>query len=559
MIVPVIITGVVLFPFLLYIIFPSTDLIPAKITIHSLGEQGGNGQGSPVEAQPARPSDPENPERSLTPAMTEAAIDPEQAERDKLDLSELIDPFLDKEGAVFGGGLIAVALITLLAVNAAGLKPGVYTITVPAGAIMFLRDVSYDWRKRKESWALERRREEEEEREKEKENEEADSGRIEEKERVPSRASSSSSSFGLGNERDGRALSPPADRLPGGVAGDLYDLEEKRRTGFAGDGTPDVRIEEASDDEKSEKRSIDLSPAMSSSLEDTLLQSSGLEHLASSQPSTLASPPLRADGLSNANDDGPVSRSPHSSSHLSNSRPISVLTDSPRTSPSASPGPLPETKTAPPAISQTPYPPLRPSHLATPLSSSSSTSPPPPPRRRTTLASYLKPRLRWISITFPTVCAVFDHLPFLLVPFAFCMFILVQGLVTKGWVQVFANGWQKWTARTGPVGAVGGMGFISVVLCNVSSPFFIVPVVFGPVCLGFDVLSDFLFGFPSLSVYGDEHWGVHLVITSTSGLVPRQRAIGTNAISSCKSQSHQWSLSSLVFLPKADQRYSLPP
>ena len=91
------------------------------------------------------------------------------------------------------------------------------------------------------------------------------------------------------------------------------------------------------------------------------------------------------------------------------------------------------------------------------------------PRQRTTLVSLAKDLFLWAQETFPTAMAVMSHLPFALVPFAFSMFVLVQALVTKGWVQVFAKGWEEWTKKTGTVGAIGGMGFISVVLCNVSS------------------------------------------------------------------------------------------
>lgn len=75
----------------------------------------------------------------------------------------------------------------------------------------------------------------------------------------------------------------------------------------------------------------------------------------------------------------------------------------------------------------------------------------------------------WLQETFPTVSTVFSHLPFALVPFAFCMFVLVQALVTKGWIPVFAHGWDHWVNKTGVVGSIGGMGFLSVLLCNVSS------------------------------------------------------------------------------------------
>ncbi|KAH6646109.1 hypothetical protein BKA67DRAFT_583256 [Truncatella angustata] len=83
-----------------------------------------------------------------------------------------------------------------------------------------------------------------------------------------------------------------------------------------------------------------------------------------------------------------------------------------------------------------------------------------------TLSSYLADRYRWSQETFPTVTAVISHLPFALIPFAFCMFTLVQALVTKGWIAVFAYGWDHWVGKTGTVGAIGGMGFLSVILCN---------------------------------------------------------------------------------------------
>ncbi|CAH0021662.1 unnamed protein product [Clonostachys rhizophaga] len=84
----------------------------------------------------------------------------------------------------------------------------------------------------------------------------------------------------------------------------------------------------------------------------------------------------------------------------------------------------------------------------------------------TTLVSVAQDVFRWLQETFPTATTVLVHLPFALIPFAFCMFILVQALVTKGWVPVFAYGWDHWVGNTGTVGAIGGMGFISVILCN---------------------------------------------------------------------------------------------
>lgn len=68
--------------------------------------------------------------------------------------------------------------------------------------------------------------------------------------------------------------------------------------------------------------------------------------------------------------------------------------------------------------------------------------------------------------TFPAATAVLRHLPWALIPFAFSMFVLVQALATKGWIPLFARGWEAWVQRTGTVGAVGGMGFLAVILSN---------------------------------------------------------------------------------------------
>jgi Na+/H+ antiporter NhaD/arsenite permease-like protein len=69
--------------------------------------------------------------------------------------------------------------------------------------------------------------------------------------------------------------------------------------------------------------------------------------------------------------------------------------------------------------------------------------------------------------TFPTVYGAFQKLPLSLVPFAFSMFILVQGLASQGWVHVLASWWGAWVNQTGIVGAVAGMVIGSALLCNV--------------------------------------------------------------------------------------------
>ncbi|THH03904.1 hypothetical protein EW145_g5915 [Phellinidium pouzarii] len=73
----------------------------------------------------------------------------------------------------------------------------------------------------------------------------------------------------------------------------------------------------------------------------------------------------------------------------------------------------------------------------------------------------------------PTLSSIVPRLPFSLVLFAFCMFILVQALTTRGWVEIFATWWSAWirvcsAAGIGSaiVGSVCLMLLISTLLCN---------------------------------------------------------------------------------------------
>jgi uncharacterized membrane protein len=79
-----------------------------------------------------------------------------------------------------------------------------------------------------------------------------------------------------------------------------------------------------------------------------------------------------------------------------------------------------------------------------------------------------QPRANSLEQLFPTVVAILKIMPFSLVLFSFSLFILVQGLAVTGWVDTWAGWWGAWTAKTGPVGAVFGMGLVSCILCNVS-------------------------------------------------------------------------------------------
>jgi hypothetical protein len=74
----------------------------------------------------------------------------------------------------------------------------------------------------------------------------------------------------------------------------------------------------------------------------------------------------------------------------------------------------------------------------------------------------------WFAKTFPTVTAVFTRLPLPLLPFAFGMFILVESLAYVGFIDIMASGLGKVCAGAGEIGTAFFIGFLSVLMCNVS-------------------------------------------------------------------------------------------
>jgi len=105
--------------------------------------------------------------------------------------------------------------------------------------------------------------------------------------------------------------------------------------------------------------------------------------------------------------------------------------------------------------------------LSLPASRSNSLSPVRHSRRQLALSTILSTWSHNLVQIFPTVHAICRQLPLSLVPFAFLMFILVQGLASQGWVHVFACWWAAWVNKTGVLGAVCGMMIGSGLLCNV--------------------------------------------------------------------------------------------
>jgi hypothetical protein len=260
-----------------------------------------------------------------------------------LSLEEILNPFLDKRGAGFGGLVMAATLVTVLVLNAvstAGEERPVYWVTLPASAVMFAWDVGSGWLDREKTREIARK------------------GRKEVQE-----------------ARDRREAESRTQHVP--VESPAHDAQAPDMT-----SSSDIKLQ-------------NLDPAHKPS-----------------PPMLVVSGPQ--DGRTHPREEDPGTHGEPASANA-------VPEDAPS-----------------------------PTHS----------------KQHATLVSLSTDAYRWCQETFPTATAVLTHLPFALVPFAFAMFVLVQALVTKGWVPVFAWGWEHWVRKTGVVGAVGGMGFLSVILCN---------------------------------------------------------------------------------------------
>ncbi|KAI4744076.1 hypothetical protein E4T50_05537 [Aureobasidium sp. EXF-12298] len=359
MIVPVVVTAIVLFPFLLYVVFASPQLIPLSIEMETLSDEAKN-------KKPVNPNIPQA--KGKKDEDVEGSVENKEAA-----LAEIMNPFLDKGGAIFGAVVMAVALITLLGLNAASSEIGehpVFWITLPAAFIMFCWDVTFGWKHRKETRKIAKTRQ-------------AEFAQAQE-----DRASSVRNTGGM-------------FQTPGASSSFVHVVPP----------TP-----EPAGSEKSIRSLSNTSPNTDSTLPPAERDSGDGVMVSKEEPkysSTQLSLPER--------------------NHLHTRKLDSALDKA-----------IDEEKTR--SCSEDMH---------------SSQEP-----QRWNLATWLSSKYRWLQETFPTVMAVLSHLPLKLIPFALSMFVLIQGLVTKGWVPVFAYGWDHWVTKTGTIGAIGGMGFLGVILCN---------------------------------------------------------------------------------------------
>ena len=357
MIVPVVITAIVTFPFLLYIIFAHERLIPITITMHEL----------PEEYKGKAPVNPNIP--NARGDVGEWDDQGGSNERGKIhSLEEIMNPFIDRSGAAFGASIMTATLVTVLALNAASQSTGehpVFWVTLPAATIMFCWDIGSNWIGRHKTRQI---------------------------------------------ARDGRrAIEEARRRYQAEHASNESTTQDDQELSDQGSRTSAVFIKDVVQHEKSRNNAVDGIAMVE------IPSTTGSQDLVRSGPDS-------GRAVTIANDRHATTLHKDHGMHLG--RYIEPALD----------GGAPEHSHEPPS-----------------------------------LVSMVEDAYYWCQETFPTVTAVLEHLPFALVPFAFCMFVLVEALVTKGWVPVFAYGWDHWVTKTGTVGAVGGMAFLSVILCNVSA------------------------------------------------------------------------------------------
>lgn len=416
MVVPVVATAIILFPFLLYIIFANEGLIPVSIKMREL----------PTEARLKPAVNPNIPHaRGIADEEEDTHTNDDQGQL--LSLVEIMNPFLDKGGAAFGAIIMSVTLVTIVAINAASVKTKndehfqVFWVTLPAAFVMMCWDLAFGWLHRKETREISRRGREEVER-----------VRLER----------------LSRENRNRGQIRGEQMSTEGGTEMLLISQSSSKEARA---WPEIEVEDADADEKPEHDTSPVVPGAGSPPLLTLTPA-GPGGEANTSPVPESSPALEVSGSARvgiaADDSRPSSdgltifdkKEDPSRADGSSISAQGVLTSGMNTS----------------ANENQPFEPVE--------SKVKSTR----ENEHPTLVSLYNDGYRWSQETFPTVMAVISHLPFALVPFAFSMFVLVQALVTKGWVSVFAHGWDHWVEKTGTIGAIGGMGFLSVILCNVS-------------------------------------------------------------------------------------------
>jgi Na+/H+ antiporter NhaD/arsenite permease-like protein len=427
MIVPVLFTAIILFPFLLYIVFADQTLIPFRIEMHTLSE----------EAKAKKPVNPNIPYARINAEGPQGL----GSNDDKSFLEEVMNPFVDKSGAMIGGIIMTTTLVTVLVLNATAPSKGgypVFWVALPTAFVMLCWDLGYGWRHRHETREIARQG-------REKIQLALANRALRQKERERQKGKQAEA----GQER--RAT--PSASQPTSAQNQFWEAQ-----------TLTQRCSSATNAGIDTHEGVELetySAYTESAVPGILLNPTHIAPSAIRRDVTLASEPLPEASVSTLgpSDDHSRDGQPMDGTVITggeNNKPaIERDFNQPQESGAAAPGNQIEDIDA--AAKKTK---CSSEHNLHQYDLQRKPKP-------TTLVSLVASAHRWLQETFPTATTVMAQLPFTLVPFALCMFVLVQALVSKGWIEVFAYGWDHWVSKTGTVGSIGGMGFLSVLLCNV--------------------------------------------------------------------------------------------
>ena len=425
MIVPVLAAAVLMAPFLLYIVFAHEDLIPYRINLHELPEGEEN----------RAPIPPSIPYKDYEGALFDGNDERDGAFR----LSQVLNPALDKASATVGVSIMFTTLIVLMALTAANLHDvPVFWATLPAAFVMLCWDVMFGWIFRHHTRTVVRSH-----------LQASGTGR-----RI-SDASDSTEPQATGRVES----SPPIytenscvlpatmdDCIPASatledgieaITGNSAVLKGVRTylcTGKAACGKAALEGQDGPSEEPSSLRQ-----AVSSD------ESDGHDEFVDEQ-STESEVRI---------DEAAADILPHGSDKIS-------FSEQPQVGRTEERGDAAQSQTSG-SISELPPVDTAASKEAEDKNARLSTK-----QQRRTLMSLLSELWEWLQDSFPRVTLVVAHLPFSLILFVLPTFILVQALVSTGWMTAFARGWSSWTNKTGTAGAIAGMGFLSVTLSNVS-------------------------------------------------------------------------------------------
>jgi Na+/H+ antiporter NhaD/arsenite permease-like protein len=472
MIVPVMVTAVLLLPFLLYIVFGDESLVPFSIKLHEL----------PGHLKLKKPVNPvivfPRADEIIDYGSPSGLQDSEERKQLRA-LEEILNPFLSKPSAVVATLVMALALFTLLTLSATDSKNEqypVFWVTLPAAFINFAWQMGSGWyhrtetrdivsrRRREVEWELAERSimEDEVEARRERGGEKRNEASEENQQRMASRQDFRKNS-GCWDQHDQESHKSHSQNAP-------YKTDRSNQKVTCNSA-------QASERQMNVERKIDSGAGAHTG--DT---ESSVKYLEKDRPPVPSCIDSESTSTALMPIISPGSQGTGSTAIIQFSRSILDQRQDKGAEDRHSPVEMAETpdeeQSAPVASESQDKAPSKPR----PDWEASDEGPDPNLVRRihrlvalrnapkpTTVISLLADVYRWSQETFPENVAVLIRLPYALVPYILCMSTLVQALASTGWIEAFAYLWGGWVAKTGPVGSIFGMVFLSTFVCNVSA------------------------------------------------------------------------------------------